>query len=278
MIFSAASINVSAFLAGRELPDIGAYLAGFVLAISIFFQMRVCDEVKDHEIDAAYRPERPIPRGLVSLRLIVKLGLLSSFLAIAAAVSVSFGVIWLLLAVWGWLGAMTIEFGRPEWLRARPTIYLVSHMAIMPLIDLMLTGVEWVAEGGPGQHLWLFLALSFVNGCVLEIGRKTWAPEDEREGVESYSSSWGYRRAIAVWGICLAAAAGLLLALGWIMDVFQGVAFLLALGLAVCLWTAWRFHTRPDTRTANAVDVVSGGWVFLSYFAAGFLPLLVGGR
>ncbi|MEM9046445.1 MAG: manganese transporter permease, partial [Pseudomonadota bacterium] len=77
-IFSAASINVSAFLAGRELPGISAYLAAFLLALTIFFQMRVCDEVKDQKIDAAYRPDRPIPRGLVSLRLIVSLGMASA--------------------------------------------------------------------------------------------------------------------------------------------------------------------------------------------------------
>ena len=31
---------------------------------------------------------------------------------------------------------MTAEFFVPEWLKARPFLYLVSHMAIMPFIDL----------------------------------------------------------------------------------------------------------------------------------------------
>jgi hypothetical protein len=47
----------------------------------------------------------------------------------------------------------------------------------------------------------MFLALSFVNGCVLEIGRKLWAPENEIAGVDTYSGLWGPRRAAAIWGV-----------------------------------------------------------------------------
>ena len=64
-------------------------------------------------------------------------------------------------------------------------------MAIMPLIDLVLTGCEWVPAGSVPDGIWTFLLMSFCNGCVVEFGRKIWAPEHEREGVETYSSSWG---------------------------------------------------------------------------------------
>ena len=48
-----------------------------------------------------------------------------------------------LLAVWLWFALMTKEFFAAQWLKARPILYLVSHMAILPLIDLMLTSLEW---------------------------------------------------------------------------------------------------------------------------------------
>jgi hypothetical protein len=58
-----------------------------------------------------------------------------------------------------------------HWLKARPFLYLVSHMLIMPLIDLFVTATEWLTRAGsPPAGLWLFLLLSFANGCVLEIG------------------------------------------------------------------------------------------------------------
>lgn len=273
-VFSAASINVSALLAERETPGIGAYLAGLALALILFFQMRAADEWKDRDIDARYRPERPVPRGLVSLRLL--LGIAVALIPVGALIAwaVTPGLLWLLALVWFWLALMTAEFGAAEWLRARVALYLVSHMAIMPLIDLLLTGIEWVGSGGPAPALWLFLALSFVNGCVLEIGRKIWAPEDEREGVESYSGLWGPRRAAAVWMVCVLVAAGFLALLGSALGAWS-LAVVAALGLGLCLIACLRFSAVPSGR-GKLLDVASGLWVLGCYAAAGFLPLLTG--
>jgi len=174
-VFSAASINISGLLAGRALPGAGAYAAAFLAVLIVFFQMRAADEWKDREIDRLYRPERAIPRGLVRLSTVLLIALALVPVALGAALRVGAVAVRFLLPVWLWLSAMTLEFGVPRWLVAHPMVYLVSHMAIMPLIDLFLTGIEWGGRGGPAPALWLFLALSFVNGCVLEIGRKTWA-------------------------------------------------------------------------------------------------------
>lgn len=81
-MFSAASLSVSAVLAGRPVPGFGAYLIGFGLVFLLFFQLRVCDEIKDAEDDRLYRPERPIPRGLVRLREVVILGTVLSLIHI----------------------------------------------------------------------------------------------------------------------------------------------------------------------------------------------------
>ena len=44
-----------------------------------------------------------------------------------------------------------------------------------------------------------FLAASFFNGIVIEVGRKVRAPQDEEPGVLTYSVAWGRPRALAVW-------------------------------------------------------------------------------
>ena len=61
-VFTAASISVSAHLAGRPLPALPSYLVAFVVGLIFFFQLRACDEIKDAEEDRLYRPERAIPR------------------------------------------------------------------------------------------------------------------------------------------------------------------------------------------------------------------------
>lgn len=276
-VFSAASISVSATLAGRALPGLGAYLVGFALAFLLFFQMRVCDEIEDAEDDRRFRPERPIPRGLVSLRDIVLLGVATVPVALAVALAWGAGLVWLLLVVWLWLGLMTLEFGVPAWLKARPVVYLLTHMAIMPLIDLMLTGVEWLPHGVPDPGLVWFIGLSFANGCVLELGRKLWATSSERPGVDSYSRLWGPRRASQVWAGFVLLSWGLLCGVG--VALGQGLLFAAigAAGAAACLAAAAAYVRRPDLAGEKRVDLAAGLWVFLCYGTAGFLPLIGGG-
>ena len=274
-VFSAASILVSAELAGRSPPGWGAFAAGFVVAFLIFFQMRACDEFKDLEDDRRYRPERPIPRGLVSLRLILTLGALSMPLAILAVWLWHPPVLWLLALVWLWLLAMTAEFGVPAWLKARPVIYLVSHMAIMPLIDLLLTGMEWVPGGSVGPGLWLFLLLSLANGCVLEIGRKLWAPENEIEGVDTYSALWGPSNAAMIWAGTTVLSFALLLCVAMATGVFWATLVLGGVGLVIAMMSAARYAKNPVDAAEKRMDSVAGLWVFACYLLAGFLPLVM---
>jgi len=274
-MFSAASISVSAQLSGRPLPHWSAFLAGFILAMVLFFQMRVCDEYKDLADDQAFRPERPIPRGLVSLATIIRLGLLTVPLAAAAAWFWHPRILWLLVLVWLWLGAMTAEFGVPEWLKSQPVLYLVSHMAIMPLIDLLLTGIEWLPNGGPAPLLWLFLALSFVNGCVVEIGRKLWAPENEITGVETYSGLWGPKPATLIWLACVGLSFALLVAVGFATGVGWISLAIGAVGFGICLRSAASYVRTLSSASQDRIDTIAGLWIFLCYATAGFLPYIV---
>ncbi|SEW18618.1 4-hydroxybenzoate polyprenyltransferase [Cognatiyoonia koreensis] len=275
--FSAASITLSAVLGERSLPGVGAYVVGFLLVFILFFQLRVADEVKDGADDARFRPERPIPRGLVSLRLIVLLGIATIPIGIVLALIHGAGLIWLLLLTWAWLTAMTFEFGVPESLKARPVVYLLSHMAIMPLIDLLLTGIEWLPHGGAAPGLWLFIALSFSNGCVLELGRKLWAPENERLGVDTYSGLWGPKRAAQVWMVFIGISAALLIGVGVATGHALAFTLIAVAATGYCILAALRYATYPTPQAEKQMDTLAGLWVFLCYAVAGFLPLILGG-
>jgi len=276
-VFSAASLCASAVMAGRPLPGPGAFVAGFIIALLLFFQMRVCDEYKDQDDDRRYRPHRPIPRGLVSLGQIRMLGVASMPLTALAVWAWHPPVLWLLVLVWAWLAAMTAEFGVPLWLKARPILYLLSHMAIMPLIDLLLTGLEWLPHGAPATGLWLFLTLSFVNGCVLEIGRKLWSPAHEIAGVDTYSALWGPPKAALVWSALVALSLALLIAVGaatgvvWVSVVLGGCA------AVICWVSAAAYATNPSDKAETRMDTLAGLWVFACYAIAGFAPLAFGG-
>jgi hypothetical protein len=275
-VFASASVSVSAHLAHRGLPAWPSYAVAILTVLIFFFQLRASDEVKDAGDDAKYRPERAIPRGLVSLRLIVGLAVAAAPVSAIAIAALDLRLLPLLAAVWAWMALMGVEFFAPAWLRGRPFIYLVSHMLVMPLIDLFATACEWVpANAFPPPLLWLFLILSFLNGTVLEIGRKIYAPANERPGVETYSGLLGMRTATALWCAVVAAAFGCLLAIGSAVDALPLVALIGVAAFGASMLAAIAFLLRPDTARQKLVDGVAGLWVLLCYLAAGYSPLVL---
>ena len=249
---------------------------GAVTALVFFFMLRVLDEHKDQDVDRRFRPELPVPRGLVSLGELRAIG----GAGLAVVVTLNALILPVLLVpvaiVAGWATLMTREFFVRDWLRAHPTAYLLTHMAVMPLIDTYATGLDWLSVGRhlpPGMGL--FLGVTFANGMLIEIGRKLRAPDAEREGVDTYTRAWGLRRAPVVWLILLAMAASL--ATLALRHVGSGALELGTIGLAL-LWAAraaLRFLRRPDTASATGVEQASQLWMFGTYLALGTLPFLV---
>jgi hypothetical protein len=275
-VFACSGVTLSAVLASRALPDLAAYGCAAFVAFGLFFQLRVADEVKDADEDRRYRPERPVPRGLVTLRLLVGLAGGIAFLQALVAGIYAPRLLGLLLLVWAWMGLMAVEFFAPSWLRARPLVYLVSHMAVMPLIDLWITGVEWLPRAGiPPFGLLPALLLSFANGCVLEIGRKTWAPESERPGVETYSSLWGPGTAARCW-LGTLTVAGVLV---WLTGASAGASWPMAAiaiaAFALASPAARSFIARPTVAAQQRLDTSAGLWVLTSYATLGLVPLLM---
>ena len=120
-----------------------------------------------------------------------------------------------------------------------------------------------------------FLLLSLVNGTAIEIARKCWAPEQEREGVETYSKLWKPGPAgVAVMAIVLS---GLALAAFINVRSQAGVWFLSGLVLvrAWAAWTAIDYAGTPTPKTAKALETSSGVFVLGNYLLLGVLPLLV---
>jgi 4-hydroxybenzoate polyprenyltransferase len=275
-VFASASVSVSAHLGRRDLPSWPSYVVAFLAVLVFFYQLRASDEVKDREDDAKFRPERAIPRGLVSLRLIVGIAIAAAPISAILAGALDVRLLLLLAAVWLWMVLMGMEFFAATWLRGKPFIYLVSHMLIMPLIDLFATGCEWVPAGsGPPRMLWLFLVLSFLNGTVLEIGRKIYAPVNERTGVETYSQLLGPLQATMLWCAAIAVALGCLLAVGVAEGSLPWIAAFSVIAAGFSILCAVAFMRHPVPKYQKLIDTASGLWVLLCYASAGFVPIVV---
>lgn len=273
--FSFCAVCLSALLRGAEgWPGWQTSLVAFAVVLSAFLQLRIADEFKDAATDAEFRPERPVPRGLVTLAELRWVGIITMILQVGLAFWLDPLLLVPLVGLWGYMALMRVEFGIPTWLHRHPALYLVSHMMIVPLIDFFATATDWIPHGhtAAGSLAW-FLAVSFFNGVVIEIGRKTWSPDQERHGVESYSSAWGIQRAITLWLGALTAAYGCALVVAAAIDFFWPLFSLLTVGLASLAWLGWHFVNRPSAKGAAALETYSGVWVAGLYLILGIIPM-----
>jgi len=274
--FSLSAVSYSALLRGQHsIAASGAFVA-FVTAFLFFLQLRIADEFKDLEEDTRYRPYRPVPRGLVTLRELGWLGAGAACLQLGLALWLRPMLVAVLLAAWTYLALMSVEFFARDWLKARPVTYLWTHMLIMPLVDFYATACDWLAQGAalPAGLFW-FLAVSFFNGVVIEIGRKLRAPHDEERGVETYSVLWGRRTGALAWLGAMAACAVCSLLAAREIDFVAPVAAMLALLLATATWVAWRYQMAPPAGYGKRFELVSGLWTLCMYLSIGVVPLLL---
>jgi 4-hydroxybenzoate polyprenyltransferase len=281
--FSSGAVCYSAQLRaardGMEFSVLGSsLLVAFASCLLFFFELRVSDEHKDFEDDLRWRPYRPVPRGLVTLRELTRVAVAGALVQLALALWLEPRLVAPLAVVWGFMALMTREFFVREWLRRHPIVVLWSHMLILPLIDLYATACDWMPSGSGrvlAQGLVWFLVASFFNGIVVEIGRKIRAPADEETGVETYSALWGIRRATVVWlgamacTLLFATLAAREVGAAWIVAGLLG-----AIGIAAVI-TALGLARAPVAGAGKRAELLSGLWTIAMYLGVGVLPLLV---
>ena len=252
-------------------------------SLSFFLQLRIADEFKDFEDDARFRPYRPVPRGLVTLRELASVGVLAQdCCSWGSRCWLDPSLVWLLVPTWAYLALMTREFFAPRWLRAHPLIYMTSHMLILPLVDLYATACDWRVAGvrSAPDGLYWFLVVSYLNGIVIEIGRKTRVPADEEHGVETYSALWGSQGAARAWilAVLLTGAAA------WEASARIGTEAAHARDAGTPDRGLRRGGTslraRPRSAAAltgsgKSIEVMAGVWTLLMYLGLGAAPLAI---
>lgn len=270
--FSACAVAFSSLLRGAGEPGWQMYISAFGVCLLMFLQLRIADEFKDAEEDVRWRPYRPVPRGLVSLPELRRLFILAAVIQTALVLALDVRLLLVLGLAWAYLALMSVEFFSRTWLKKRPIVYLVSHMGIMPLVDFFGTACEWLPRGSAAPvGLGWFLAASFCNGIVIEIGRKLRQPADEEAGVETYSQQWGKGGGVGGWLAALVATlicAGIAAsAIGFVIPVVGvlGGVLLLAVSVAAA-------YLRGGLSGTN-IEKVSALWTLALYLMLGLVPL-----
>ena len=263
----------------------------FIIIFMFFFQLRITDEFKDYEEDLKYRPYRPVQRGIISLKALGKIGIATIIIQIILAHVINSKLIYFMLLVWIYMFLMTKEFFIKNWLTERILIYALSHVVIMIFITLViLKGTGYILESHFLETLYLSLeryeknifigliplfALNYLNGIVLEIGRKTRRADEEEHGVQTYSKLWGRKKAVIILSL-LFIIEYLLVILG-LTHTYKEYFFFGGLTLLVILVVSIYFMVKflKQDLSGKIVETVSGLWIIFSSMSLGLLQYFI---
>jgi 4-hydroxybenzoate polyprenyltransferase len=274
--FSFSAISYSRICRGAEgFVSLETFLIGAFTTVSLFFLVRVFDEFKDKEEDALYRKYLPVPRGLISLKELKILAIITVALQVILNLIFFPKMLFMYFVIIGYLCLMGKEFFIPVWLKKHQFWYVTSHMFIIPLVDVYASGLDWFLNDVKAPSgLIFFFAVSYMNGIVLEIGRKIKPSEKEEEGVNSYTKMLGVNNAPLLWiGVlfitfCLAVFAANYAGYGktglWVLSFL----------FIICSIPAILFLNKKNIKTAKSVELSSAFWTIAMYLSLGGFPML----
>ena len=264
-------------------------IALFIIIFMFFFQLRITDEFKDYEEDLKYRAYRPVQRGIISLKTLGKTGIVTVIIQIMLAHVIDPEIIYFMIFVWIYMFLMAKEFFIKKWLTKRILIYALSHVVIMVFITLVI--VEATQYIVPKNIFDVFIlqryrhnidfaliplfALNYLNGIVLEIGRKTRRADEEEHGVQTYSKLWGKKKAAVILSLLFAVEYFLvILGLSYTYEkyfLFSGLVLLIILIISIYFMIKF---LKKDL-SGKIVESVSGLWIVFSSMGMGLLPYFV---
>ena len=261
-------------------------IALFIIIFMFFLQLRITDEFKDYEEDLKYRAYRPVQRGIISLKTLGKIGIVTVIIQIMLAHVIDPEIIYFMIFVWIYMFLMAKEFFIKKWLTKRILIYALSHVVIMVFITLVI--VEATQYIVPKNIFDVFIlqryrhnidfaliplfALNYLNGIVLEIGRKTRRADEEEHGVQTYSKLWGRKKAVVILSL-LFVIEYFLVILG-LAHTYEKYFFFGRLTLLVILIVSIYFMVKflKKDLSGKIVETVSGLWIIFSSMSLGLLP------
>jgi 4-hydroxybenzoate polyprenyltransferase len=139
----------------------------------------------------------------------------------------------------------------------------------------LASGLDWALENAtPSPGLGLFFLVSYFNGIVLEIGRKIRTPENEKEGVLTYSSMLGLNKALWLWLGILAITLSCSLAAVYFAGYGMLAYFIFGGIFILCSVPAWLSLNKITEKRAKMMEYISALWTILMYFSLGAIPMI----
>jgi 4-hydroxybenzoate polyprenyltransferase len=167
-----------------------------IAVLAVFFHLRIFDEIKDYKNDLVVHKDRPLARGLMSVREAKQAALSLILLELCLAFFIGRAAFIAAICTVAYSLVMYKEFFIGDWLRPKMATYALAHTLVSCWMSV------FVFSAVTSLHFWkiskvfgMFVLVNWMIFNIFEFGRKTFGKEEEEELVESYSKRLGPIRA-----------------------------------------------------------------------------------
>ena len=236
----------------------------FLVAFLQFLMIRIVDEFKDYEEDCKYRPYRPVPRGLVTLKELKVLFFICAVLqvGITYAFGKSESIIYLAI-LWITFLLMTKGFFIKSVLDKHILLEVLLDEIMLPVLILYLSSFVYYIEI---SVIWKLLVIGYIISWIVEIARKVRCKEDEEEGVKTYTAVFGIPKAVLILFI-------LETLLGIVVFSVLGIKYLTPIIViyAVANLINILFIIEQKKKYAKLTELSANIYIMLAYLSMGLL-------
>ena len=262
--FSCANIAIGTAALGKGV-GLFSSLAACLITFLFFMRLRLFDELKDLEYDKIANPDRPLVRGLVKPQELLRIIFLALIFECLLVLSLSPAAIFAYLTALGFSLLMFKEFFIGQIIRPHLTTYAVIHTFVSVLMGYMIAAVSHHAA--LFEFPISFFIFGFINWAlfnVFEFARKTFSRDEERAGIETYSSKFSSLGAIALTmsQVLIVILVGMLLTHPVLPAKVLWFQIVLAAALAAGM--AW-YLTAGTKRSAAVYRALAGFYIILTY-------------
>jgi 4-hydroxybenzoate polyprenyltransferase len=218
------------------------YVISIFIVVLYLIQTRTSDEKKDFEHDNKYHKDRPVQRGVVSLKELYVINISSIIPQLLLYVSfLSLRILIFGLLSQGYAFLTRKEFFVRDWIREHFFTYYATHYFQLIILNLAIltivkpTGVAW----------WILIAFVMLNIIIVELGRKMFAVEDDTTD-DTFSAQLGHKGSAVTTS--LFALTITLIAFYFINLHGQRYIYIIApiIGMGVVFNSAYHYAIEPD--------------------------------
>lgn len=235
-------------------------LAPFFLLI----YYRVSDEFKDLATDKKYFPERPVPSGRVLLADLTSIMVIVSVLGFIINFLMPYALTEFIVA-WVFTFLMGKWFFMEKWIGNNRLLAFATHSPVGIFLYWYVIKFFLHFHGKELHESSILCLIGFfvLPGLTWEILRKTYLPQDEKEGYQTYSEILGFKGSLSFGILLLAmttlnnyALASSFPLLKKIPVILAAVNGLMCLGILVQMVRPWIPNLRPVVEVYMAIHLL----------------------